>query len=358
MKTTKMVVILVLALGLAAEVANADYTFGTPTNLGPPVNSSAEDGDAFISPDGLSLYFTSNRPGGSGGYDIWVTTRATLSDPWGEPVNLGPTVNSSTVDSGADMSADGLTLYFQSNRPGWYGSGDIWVATRETTGEDWATPVNLGPKVNSTAREYGPNLSADGLELFFTSNRPGGYGGADIWVTRRDTIDDEWGTPVNLGPSVNSSSGDGRPSISADGRALFFDSARGGGYGGGDLWVTTRATKEDEWGTPVNLGPTVNSSSADDGPSISADGSTLFFDSERAGGFGEYDIYQIPIIPIVDFNGDGIVDAADMCIMVDHWHTDYPLCDIGPMPWGDGIVDIQDLIVLAEHLFEEIPPVE
>jgi len=64
------------------------------------------------------------------------------------------------------------------------------------------------------------------------------------------------------------------------------------------------------------------------------------------------------VIPIVDFNGDGIVDAADMCMMVDYWGTDTPLCDIGPMPWGDGIVDVQDLIVLAEHLFEEIPPVE
>jgi hypothetical protein len=63
---------------------------------------------------------------------------------------------------------------------------------------------------------------------------------------------------------------------------------------------------------------------------------------------------QVPILPIVDFNGDGIVDSADMCIMVDHWGEDYSLCDIGPMPWGDGIVDVQDLIVLAEHLFEEV----
>jgi hypothetical protein len=74
--------------------------------------------------------------------------------------------------------------------------------------------------------------------------------------------------------------------------------------------------------------------------------------------FGGGDIYQAPIIPIVDLNGDGIVDSADLCIIVDNWGTDDPLCDIGPMPWGDGIVDVQDLIVLAEHLFEEIPPVE
>ena len=87
----------------------------------------------------------------------------------------------------------------------------------------------------------------------------------------------------------------------------------------------------------------------------------LYFSSDRHGGFGGMyygDIYQVPIIPIVDFNADGIVDASDVCIMVDHWGEDYSLCDIGPMPWGDGIVDVQDLIVLAEHLFEEIPSVE
>jgi hypothetical protein len=91
--------------------------------------------------------------------------------------------------------------------------------------------------------------------------------------------------------------------------------------------------------------------------SISSDGSTLFF---GAGGsiWGDGDIWQAPVLPVVDFNGDEIVDSADMCIMVDHWGTSEPLCDIGPMPWGDGIVDVQDLIVLAEHLFEEILPLE
>jgi len=148
-------------------------------------------------------------------------------------------------------------------------------------------------------------------------------------------------------------------SISHDGLLLFLGSDRPGGSGGHDLWVTTRATTNDPWGEPVNLGPTVNSSAPyDQTPSISADGSTLYFSSNRPGGIGDSDIYQVSIEPVVDLNTDGIVDAADMCIMVDNWSTDEPLCDIGPMPWGDGIVDVQDLIVLAEHLFEEFPPVE
>ena len=93
-------------------------------------------------------------------------------------------------------------------------------------------------------------------------------------------------------------------------------------------------------------------------PSISSDGSTLYFASDRPGGPGDWDIWQVEILPVVDLNCDGIVDAADMCIMVDHWGQDYSLCDIGPTPFGDGIVDVEDLIVLAEHLFEEFPPAE
>ena len=90
------------------------------------------------------------------------------------------------------------------------------------------------------------------------------------------------------------------------------------------------------------------------GPDISHDGSILYVGSKRPEGYGGSDLYQIPIIPIVDLNSDGIVDSADMCIIVDHWGENFPLCDIGPMPWGDGIVDVQDLIVLAEHLLEDV----
>jgi hypothetical protein len=98
----------------------------------------------------------------------------------------------------------------------------------------------------------------------------------------------------------------------------------------------------------------VNTSASETGPALSADGSTLYFGSDRSGGFGGWDIWQASIDPVVDLNGDGIVDAADMCIMVDHWQTDNSLCDIGPTPLGDGIVDTQDLSVLAEYLFEDI----
>jgi hypothetical protein len=137
-------------------------------------------------------------------------------------------------------------------------------------------PTNLGPTVNSTAGEYGPSISADGLSLYFHSYRPGGYGKNDIWVTKRASVSDPWGPPVNLGPIVNSSSYEWGPCISADGLELFF-------YSGGpsDIWMTRRASKDDPWRTPVNLGPTVNSSVTDGQPSISADGLSLYYTSWR-----------------------------------------------------------------------------
>jgi len=349
--------VLVLALGLAAEVANADFVFGEPTNLGSPINTSYNDGRPCISADGLTLYFSSTRPGGQGSRDIWLATRATTSEPWGEPVNLGPQINTSDGEGAPILSADGLSLYFNSNQSSGYGQTDIWVTTRALVSDIWSEPVNLGPTVNSSAWDAHSSISADGLSLFFGSNREKTGTAYEaycyIYVTTRPTTNDPWGVPVRLGPTVNPGleyDCDG-PSISADGKVLFFYSNRPGGIGGSwDLWMARRAAEDDEWGTAVNLGPTVNDSNNDDLPLISPDGSTLFFVSERPGGFGERDIWQVPIEPVVDLNGDGIVDCADICIMVDHWGTDEPLCDIGPTPLGDGIVDVQDLIVLAEYL--------
>jgi hypothetical protein len=357
---------MVLAINLVTEQTNADFTFGTPTNLGPTINSSYGEAVSSISADGLMLYFTSDRPDGYGGADIWVTRRPTIVDDWGIPENLGTPVNTSQHELFSCISTDGLELYFDShNRPGGYGSGsyayDIWVAKRPTRNDVWGIPINLGTTVNTGGVEGAPRLSADGLELYFTDyNRAGGYGIDDIWVTRRATKNDPWEQPINLGAVVNSSSSEDHPFLSEDGLALFFSEDRGhplrpGGFGNGDMWVTIRSSNSEPWGTPVNLGPIVNSTSLDGAPVISPDGFTLYFSSERPGGFGGAwgDIYQASITPIVDFNGDEIVDSTDMCIMIDHWGEDYSLCDIGPMPWGDGVVDIQDLIVLAEHLFED-----
>jgi len=363
-KDTKMVFIGFVALVvLSVGSAKADFTFGEPTNLGPTINSSYGDTDGFTSFDGLEFYLVSSRSSSiANSWDIWVSTRTTINEDWGAPVNPGSPLNTSYIDEPLCISTDGLELYIASSRPGGFGHEDIWLSKRKSKEDAWETPVNLGPKVNSSAHEYGGWISVNGLELYFNSMRSGGIGGLDIYVARRTTTSDEWETPINLGEVVNSSTHDINPSMSGNGLWLFFSdypgsTPRQGGFGSGDIWMSMRASILDPWEEPVNLGPVVNSPAWDGVPMLTSDGSTLYFSSTRAGGFGGDwgDIYQAPIIPIVDFNGDRIVDASDMCIMVDHWGENYPLCDIGPTPMGDGIVDVEDLKVLAEHLFEILP---
>jgi len=335
----------------------ADFTFGEPVNLGSTINSSASDTPGFVSADGLEMYLTSDRSGGYGSYDIWMSVRATQEDEWSVPVNLGPTINTNRPDYLAYLSQSGLELYFTSyRRAGGSGGDDIWVSRRTTINDAWGEPTNLGPAVNSSANEWSPSISPDGLELYFGTDQSAGYGNSDIWVSKRVTINEPWGLPMNLGPSVNSSACEGYIFLSSDGLALFFSEdlnqpIRPGGYGNTDMWVSRRASISDTWDEPVNLGPIVNSSSLDFGPRISADGSMLYFGSERSGGFGGTygDIWQASIIPIVDFNGDGICDIDDLVIMIENWNTDNYLCDIGPMPWGDGIVDRADLEVLMKY---------
>ena len=352
--------ILILALCM---VAKADFTFGEPTNLGAAVNSGSRDVLPTITADGLSLYFMSNRAGGHGGLDLWITERVTTEDSWSHPKNVDAPINSASDDGAPTISKDGLSLYFSSNRAGGYGNFDLYVTTRPSRYDAWSTPVNLGPTINTSADQWASSLSANGLELYFCDwhvYMPNGYGYGDIWLSTRASISDAWNPPVNLGPIVNSAYPEFGMDISGDGLRLFFGCNRPGGYGLEDIWVATRASTSDSWEPPVNLGPPVNSNGHDATPRLTPDGSTMYFGSARGGGYGDFDLWQAPVIPIVDFNGDRIVDAEDMCIMVDHWGEDYPLCDIGPMPWGDGVVDVQDLIILAEHLFEELPgrPIE
>ena len=227
---------------------------------------------------------------------------------------------------------------------------DMWVATRPDTDSPWGKPVNLGPTVNSSAWDLSARESADGLTLLFHSQRGGGLGGEDIWMSTRATKNDPWGTPVNLGAPVNSGANDGEAVLTPDGLTLFFNSDRAGGIGNYDLWVTTRRTHEPCLGTAdqprafrqyaghrVVLG------------SISADGSTLYFVSDRPTAWGPCSVYQTTISPVVDFNGDGKVDEAEVRALMDNWGKDDPLYDIGPTPFGDGVVDMQDMAVLTRY---------
>ncbi len=338
-----------------AGTAEADFIFGEPANLGPTINTSAGDEAPSLSADGLMLVFHSDRSGGYGEIDLWMTTRTTMTEPWAEPVNVGPSVNGASSDWCPSLSPDGCTLYFGSRRPGGMGNSDIWMSTRATREDPWSEAVNLGSAINTAGNDGTPSISSDGLELYFTSlNRPGGRGDDDIWVSTRETEDSEWGVPTNLGSVINTAHEELWPAISANGLSLVFSSGflgspRPGGLGGSDIWMTRRKSRDADWEEPINLSSPVNTSSAEMCPFLSADFRTLYF---SVGKFGAAELWQAPVIPIVDFNDDGIVDGMDINIMVDCWGTDESLCDIGPMPWGDGVVDVQDLIVLVEHMVE------
>ena len=143
---------IVVVIVLSSRIAKADFTFGTPTNLGPTINSSYGEAVSSISADGLMLYFASDRSDGYGGADIWVTKRQTIVEDWGAPENLGPSVNTSQDELFSCISSDGLELYFDAhNRPGGYGQGpyayDIWMAKRQTRNDAWGIPINIGHRL-------------------------------------------------------------------------------------------------------------------------------------------------------------------------------------------------------------------
>jgi len=291
-------------------------------------------GESF-SHDGLRLYLApGGLPGGYGKRDIWVIERESLDAPWGEAVNLGPNINTEHGEGWPTISPDDLELYFgRDDGTNWY----PMRSTRASKDDPW------GPATEYDG-VYPDDFSSNGLTKYTEALWPGGYGGSDIWVTTRATLNDEWGEPVNLGPNVNTASDQYGPSISSDGLALFFISITTQRR----LHMCMRATTEDAWGPAVDVGSPVNGDWWVVWPEISPDGLTLY--CNRGSGLGST---QVSIKPIIDLNRDGIVDAEDLLILVDYWGTDEPLCDIGPMPWGDGVVDVQDLTVLGEHLFEE-----
>jgi serine/threonine protein kinase/Tol biopolymer transport system component len=282
-----------------------------PTNLGSTVNSPSCELGPCLSPDGLELYFYSHRSGGVGSnkkwmlsaLDLWVATRETTTDNWSTPENPGSTINTTGPDGSACLSADGLTLIFDSGRPEGNGGVDLWMTTRANVSDSWDMPKNLGPAVNSSAADIGASITADGLSLYFGSDRPGGSGFWDIYVTTRVTISAPWEEAENLGPTINSVGFDGHPYITPDGLVLIFCSDRPGGFGDWDIWVTMRATSDDDWGAPMNLGPIVNTTFGEAEPFLSSDGRVLYFSDwrlPRPGGEGNNDLWQISIHPKPD----------------------------------------------------------
>jgi Tol biopolymer transport system component len=286
--------VVLLAFVASYPTAAPKYSdWGAPVSLGPVVNSLYNDAGPAISKDGLSLFFGSDRPGGSGGYDIWVSQRASRDAAWGAPVNLGPALNSANLDNVPALSRDEHWMFFNSDRPGGSGQNDLWASYRAHTKDDfgWEPPVNLA-SLNTAFLEQGSgyfeNEEVGAPLLFFNSDRPGGAGAPDIYVSQ--LMPDGFGPPTRIA-ELSSPASDNRPSVRFDGLEVVLFSNRAGSFGGADLWSATRETVFDSWSTPVNLGPVVNSVVNDIHPYIASDRRTLYFASPRAGGFGMIDLY-------------------------------------------------------------------
>ena len=237
-----------------------------------------DEGQA-VTADGKTLYFVSDRPGGVGGRDIWVTTLK--DDKWTLPVNLGPTVNSVADDGGLTISADGKRLIFASNRPGGFGGEDLYMTT--LVDGRWTPPVNLGPGINTRYNEAMAYMTKDDRELYFHSDRPGGGpGDRSIWMSKFQ--EGRWQPALSLGPEINSRTAS-NAYLSNDGLSLLFSS----GVARVDerIMVASRARVTDrKWTKPVYLGPRINVAGSffSSCPEVTADGKALFFISNRPGG--------------------------------------------------------------------------
>jgi Tol biopolymer transport system component len=258
----------------------------------PSFNTSSLDGCPFIARDGKTFFMASDRPGGLGGIDIWVSTRAGTSDAWGPPVNVGEPVNSSSNDFCPTIDRDGHRFFFVSNRPGGCGGDDIYETRLRPSGFDPVTNIGCDTDggANSAANEASPfplPESGVGPVLYFSSTRTGA---GDIYRALHQGTG--FGS-AELVDGVNSAAVEGQPNVRRDGLEIFFFSTRSGGQGAQDIYSATRASTADAWSTPVNLGSNVNSAAGETRPSLSWDGTTLYYGSTRTGGTaeGSSDIY-------------------------------------------------------------------
>ena len=294
--------------------------WSAPVNIGSPVNTALPEFQPFITKDGLSLYFCMlEGPNAGDPQDIWVSKHNSKSDPWGIPQRLGPAINTpgKVIEATPFVTIDGHWMYFASGRPGGFGRNDIYVSHRNNKREDfptdpsggWQEAVNLGANINTASGEVSPFVFEDEetgvTTLYFNSNRVANQ--HDIYASTLQP-DGTFGpaTPV---AELNTPYTEQHPMFSRDGLQMYFISDRPGSMIGDnglpslDIWVSTRASTSDPWGTPENLnvvnarlgGGPINSMFVEGRPALSFDGTTLYFQNGGSpadlGGQGFFDIW-------------------------------------------------------------------
>lgn len=264
-----------------------------PVNLGDAVNSEYSEYWPSLSVDETILMFTVMLPGAapSGGdklylqEDFFYSLRSEGS--WTARVNAGGPLNSPDNEGAQSMTADGSTLWFTAcNRRDGQGMCDLYFSTLEKG--QWTVPTNAGTPLNSRYSEKHPAISADGRRLFFTSNRPGGSGSYDLWMSEKQG--EEWSLPVNLGDSLNTPGLEQSPFIHPDQQSLYFSSNGWPGMGQGDLYLS-RLDSAKHWSEPENLGYPINTHHDEIGLAVNASGNRAYFASDRGEGI-DTDIFS------------------------------------------------------------------
>ena len=213
---------------------DSTQTWSQATLMPEPITSDYNEGAQSISPDGRYLFFTGcNRPYGLGSCDIYVSRR--IGDMWSRPFNLLDPINTPAWESQPSIAPDGKTLYFASNRPGGRGGSDIWVSVLQDNGL-WSEPVNLGDSINTAGNETSPFIHHDNQTLYFSSDGHPGLGGKDLFYVKKKP-DGTWGTPVNLGYPINTHRDEISMIVNSAGDMAYIASDRPGGKGGQDIYA-------------------------------------------------------------------------------------------------------------------------
>ncbi len=233
-----------------------------------------------------NIYFTRRIKGGS-------AADRSPADRWDVPEEISKTINTANNEGTCTVSADGRTLVFTAcNRPDGLGSCDLYISHK--AGQEWSQPVNLGQEVNSREWESQPSLSADGHTLYFASDRKGGIGKRDIWITHLDDKK-QWTAPKNLGPTINTPDDENAPFIHANNRTLFYSSNGLPGMGGFDIFITQKT--DTVWAPPANIGYPINTVSDQVGLFIASNGENAYYtddNTEKGGGRSLLYTFRVP----------------------------------------------------------------
>jgi len=277
---------------LIENCMNAKVLVATPaevtiTNIGAPINSEASEYVPVISSDEQTMLFTYVGKRSKGGFEDIFISEKSANGQWKNPEPLGDNINGYNHDACIAISPDGQTLFIYKDSK--EKKGEIYYS--KLSGNSWSDPKPLLGEVNTNHWEGSASLSADGKTLYFTSDKPAGLGGRDIY--KATLINDSiWGNIENLGPTINTPYNDDAPFIHPDGRTLVFSSEGHNSMGGYDIFHT-QLQLNGTWLPPTNIGFPINSPDRDTYYVLSADGKTGYFSSGRPGGYGLQDIYSV-----------------------------------------------------------------